>query len=263
MIDCGCRRQHAGFWLPPAVCSPWGNAAWSMVRCRGRLLRDERVHELVADPAISSMTMSRTAWGDNVGYVDGFDGSSHSLLQSIYGSQASQILLSGRPSEAQLVIEEVDEDGWSDEENVTVSLRPGSSQGSPSAPAVRGSQTRARPSTALPYSSHHHYRPTPPSSSTSLGSTASSRGRTIRPFSAVRSRPSSGRPQAHTGHEQKLMTRRPMSAAVPRSYSMQGASRRSSIGDGAAGQSQLLNRSRPKSAFVVRCQDPSPVAHHV
>lgn len=234
------------------------------MRCRGRLLQDERVQELVADSAISSMTMSRTAWGDNVSYVDGFDGSSHSLLQSIYGSQTSQILLSGRPSEAQLVIEEVDEDGWSDDENVTVSLRPGSSQGSPSAAAVRRSQTGARPRTALPYSSHHHYRPTPPSSSTSLVSTASSRGRMVRPFSAVRSRPSSGRPQAHTaGYEQKPMTRRPISAAVPRSYSMQAASRRISIGDGAAGQSQLLNRPRPKSAFVVRRHDPSPVAHHV
>lgn len=233
---------------------PRGNAAYSMVRCRSRLIRNERIQELVADSVTSPLTMSRTAWGDYASYGDGYDGSSHSLLQSIYGSQTSQILLSGRLSEAQLVIEEVDEEGWSDDENVTVSMRPGSSQGSPSAAAAtRSSQPRTRPKTALPYSSHHHYRPTPPTSSTSLVSTASSRGGGMRPLSAMRSRPSSGRPhQAHaTGHEQKPMRRRPMSAAVPRSYSTHSTSR-SSFADVAADRSQLSNRPRPKSAFVVR-----------
>lgn len=218
---------------------------------------------LAADTAISLLTMSRTAWADNESYAGGFDGSSHSLLQSIYGSQTSQILLSGRQSESQLVIEEADEDRWSDDDTVTVPVRPSSSLGSPSA-TVRRKQTAARPRTAVPYSSHNQYRPTPASSSTSLVSTGYSRGSMVRPSSAVQSRSSSGRPQAHAaGHEQKPMRRRPMSAAVPRSYSMQGGSRRSSLGGGAAGQSQVLNRPRPKSAFVVRHTHVlTPVAHH-
>lgn len=222
------------------------------------------MQELVADTAPSLLTMSRTAWGDNESYDGGFDGSSHSLLQSIYGSQTSQILLSGRQSEAQLVIEEADEDGWSDDGNVTVPVRPSSSLGSPSV-TVQRKQTAARPRTAVPYSSHNQYRPTPASSSTNLVSTGSRRGGMVRPSSAVQSRSSSGRPQAHAaGHEQKPMRRRPMSAAVPRSYSMQGGSRRSSLGGGAAGQSQVLNRPRPKSAFVVRHTHTSfaHVPHH-
>lgn len=219
------------------------------------------MQELVADPVTTQLTMSRTAWDS---LSDGYDGSSHSLLQSIYGSQASQILLSARPSEAQLTIEEVDEDGWSDDDNVTATTtRPVSSHGSLSATAVRGGQAGARPRTAIPYSSQRQYRPTPPSSSTSLASTASSRGRTMRPFSAMRSRPSSGRPQAHAAaHEQGQMRRRPMSAAVPKSYSLQSASRRS-IADGAVVHSQSPNRPRPKSAFVVRHAPTStPAAHH-
>ena len=204
--------------------------------------------------AISLLTMSwTTAWADNESNVGGFDGSSHSLLQSIYGSQTSQILLSGRQSEAQLVIEEADEDGWSDDDRVTGPVRPSSSQGSLSA-AVQRRQTAARPKTAAPHPSHSHYRPTPVSSSTSLISTGSSRGARgmARSSSAVQNRSSSGRSQVHAvGQEQKPVRRRPMSAAVPRSYSMQGGSRRSSLGGGSVGQSQAPSRPRPKSAFVV------------
>ena len=163
------------------------------------------------------------------------------LLQSIYGSQTSQLL---NAMSSQLVIEEESEDDLSEDEYVPqtskVSARPKSSPAS----AIVARQKLPRPQTATASSTVQRRTPT--------GSTSNIISSVMTACSTRRlSRPASAKPQMQSSST-GLRSRRPMSASVRSGYSSSNLASSSGMIKPTQTASQK-KITRPKSAFVVSC----------
>ena len=161
-------------------------------------------------------------------------GDDNLLLQSIYGSQSSQLNLSRRQSEVPLqIVEEEEHCEWSDDEPDLL-LSETKSSGRPTSTKSSRGQLLSRPRSSIfisKSSSNIIYNKQPGNQS-----------------NISLRRPSSARPSSYSNFQQKLakpVNKRPMSAAVPSS--------RSSVGSSASRSTTQLTRprQRPKSAFVV------------